>query len=109
METPNRIDIKDKTHFRRIGYDYYRVYFDATRHIAVYEMSKDGKHKGYEVIKGKKHKNPDGTIVFVYPSDEDFGIYGWYVNFVDENIEMEKISEKVHKLKIDGDVQVKKV
>lgn len=108
MERPNRVDIRDKAHFRRIGYDYYRVYFDAVRHIAVYEMSKDGKHKGYEVIKGKKYKNPDGTIVFTYPSDEDFGTHGWYINFADENIEMEKISERVHKLKITGDAQAKK-
>lgn len=33
---------------------------------------------GYEVVKGKKHKNPDGTIIFTYPSSEDFGSYGLF-------------------------------
>lgn len=105
MERPNRTDIKDKTHFRRIGYDYYRVYLDDERHIAVYEMEREGMHHGYEVIKGKKYKNPDGSIVYTYPSDEDFGTYGWYIYFADANLEMEKISEKLYKLKIDGDAQ----
>lgn len=29
-----------------------------------------------EVVKGKKYTNPDGSVVFVYPGDEDFGPYG---------------------------------
>lgn len=29
-----------------------------------------------EVVKGKRHVNPDGSVVFSYPGDEDFGAYG---------------------------------
>ena len=33
---------------------------------------------GYELIKAKKAKQPDGKIIYIYPSSEDFGRYGWY-------------------------------
>ena len=31
----------------------------------------------YELVKGRKSKNPDESIVYVYPSSEDFGTYGY--------------------------------
>lgn len=34
---------------------------------------------GYEVIKPKKYKNPDGSIVRTYPSTSEFGTYGSYL------------------------------
>ena len=33
----------------------------------------------YEVVKGKPKKNPNGEIVLVYPSDSDWGKYGYTV------------------------------
>jgi hypothetical protein len=33
----------------------------------------------YEVVKGVKHKNPDGTIVRTYPGSETWGTYGYTV------------------------------
>lgn len=33
----------------------------------------------YEVVKLKKYRNPDGEEVLVYPSDEDWGHYGYTV------------------------------
>ena len=36
------------------------------------------KDMGYEVVKGVKRMNPDGSIVYVYPVDEQFGVYGFY-------------------------------
>lgn len=33
----------------------------------------------YEVVKGVKRKNPDGTIVHAYPSSESWGTYGYTV------------------------------
>lgn len=33
----------------------------------------------YEVVKGKKYKNPDGEIVYVYPSENDWGVYGYTI------------------------------
>lgn len=37
-----------------------------------------GTHNGNEIVIPIKHKQPDGTIVRVYPSTEQFGKYGWY-------------------------------
>lgn len=34
---------------------------------------------GYEVIKPRNRKNPDGTVVKRYPSSSDFGTYGWFL------------------------------
>lgn len=39
---------------------------------------KIGTLMGYEVIIPVKHKNPDGTIVYSYPSSEQFGSKGWF-------------------------------
>ena len=33
----------------------------------------------YEVVKGKPYTNPSGEKVFVYPSDNDWGIYGYTI------------------------------
>ena len=38
-----------------------------------------GKLMGYEIVKPKKVKNPDGSIVFRYPSSDDFGKNGWFL------------------------------
>ena len=72
-------DIKDKIIFKRVNSTYYRVYYDDDKHIAVYDIVRDddGEHKGYEIVKGIKYLNPDGSICYRYPSDEDFGIYAW--------------------------------
>lgn len=34
----------------------------------------------YEVVKGVKRKNPDGTIVYSYPNSERWEIYGYTVD-----------------------------
>lgn len=72
-------DLKEKKKFRRVGYDYSNIYLNNTTHCGVWELSREGKIYGYEVVKGRKYKNPDGNIVYTYPSDEDFGAYGWYI------------------------------
>lgn len=35
--------------------------------------------RSYEVVRGKKYTNPDGNVVYRYPCDEDFGLYGYAV------------------------------
>lgn len=37
-----------------------------------------GTKNGNELVLPVKHKQPDGTIVYVYPSTEAFGRNGWY-------------------------------
>lgn len=43
---------------------------------------------GYEIVKPVKRKNYDGSIVYVYPSSSQFGLYGW---FLPPNTKREKI------------------
>lgn len=31
----------------------------------------------WEVVRPKKYINPDGNVVMVYPSTNDWGLYGW--------------------------------
>lgn len=77
-------DISQKMTFRRAGYDYKNILFDEEHHCGIWKMSKkiDGivKDMGYEVVRGVKRKNPDGSIVYCYPNDEQFGIYGFYTH-----------------------------
>lgn len=77
-------DIKERKEFDRIGYHYTQVKADNENHIYLYEMKHNDPnvkipYSQYELVKGKKHTNPDGNIVYSYPGDEDFGTYGWYI------------------------------
>lgn len=75
-------DIKDKKEFTRIGYRYTQVKAYDEHHIYLYRMERMEKplpYYQYELVKGVKRKNPDGNIVYVYPTDEQFGQYGWYI------------------------------
>ena len=44
-------------------------------------MVRNGKETlvGYEIVIPVKYKNPDGSIVRVYPSSSQFGTKGWYL------------------------------
>lgn len=78
-------DISEKMRFSRIGYDYECVFYNQDFHCGVWRMTKkdSGRFGGYEVVKGIRHKQPDGSFVWSYPGDEDFGRYG----FFDYNLE----------------------
>ena len=82
MEKIVKKSISEKMTFRRSGCDYKNIVFNEEHHCGIWKMSKeiDGvvKDMGYEVVKGVKRKNSDGSIVYVYPGDEEFGIYGFY-------------------------------
>lgn len=65
-------DVSTLEEFDRFGYHYTKI--ESGENYCVWKMSTGG----YELWKRKKHKNPDGTIVWAKPSDEDFGTYGWY-------------------------------
>ena len=82
IEKTVRKDISEKMTFRRAGCDYQNIVFNEEHHCGIWKMSKeiDGvvKDMGYEVVKGVKIMNPDGSIVYVYPSDKHFGVYGFY-------------------------------
>lgn len=55
--------------------------YDEEKHIYVYERyNHNGRLFGYELVKGKKYKNNDGSIVYTYPSSSDFGTYGYFIS-----------------------------
>lgn len=66
-------DISERLTFNRRGYNYKNIYLNNEKHTGIWEVSLKGSFQGYEIIKGIKAKNPDGRIVYTYPSDERFG------------------------------------
>lgn len=89
-----KTDIKDKIEFDRAGYHYKRVYEDSTNRIYVYQLFTGALYSQYEVVKGKKKKQPDGTDVYIYPGDEDFGVYGYYICGTEEKCQ-EQIKKRI--------------
>ena len=73
-------DISEKMRFSRCGYDYECLYYNQDFHCGVWKMKSKGTGRfcGYEVVRGFRYKQPDGSIVYRYPSDEQFGTYGFY-------------------------------
>lgn len=90
-------DINKKKEFNRIGYHYARVWGDEDNHIYVYQIRNELPYYQFEVIKAKKVKNPDGNVVYAYPSNDDFGKYGWFIGGNTKNCNL-KISQKLSEL-----------
>lgn len=85
-------DIEERLEFDRCGYHYVNICLDTEKKAGIWELRKDNKCYGFEVVKGKKHKNSDGSVVYAYPSDEQFGTYGWYLVGKNAlNISLEKL------------------
>lgn len=102
MEQIYKTDLKTQKNFRKFGEDFSKIWSDDEHHIYVFKRVKvynldDGKTKeviSYEVIKGVKAKNPDGTIVYAYPSSEQFGKNGYYISG-NEKYCKERISKRI--------------
>ena len=69
-------DLTERFEFTRAGYRTICICYDKENHKGIWELRKDGSCRGYEVVKGVKTKNPDGSVVYVDPSSEQFGKYG---------------------------------
>lgn len=98
MKEIYRTDISNKKVFKRIGCTYYQVYADNDKHIYIYDIiNPDGEHRGYEIVKGRKCTNPDKSIVYRYPTDEEFGLYAWTTIGTENtyNFEMEQVVSKM--------------
>ena len=68
-------DIKEQNEFKKYGEQFRKIFADDEKHIYVFSRN----NTDYEVIQGVKKKNPDGNIVYAYPSSEQFGSYGYYI------------------------------
>ena len=74
------IDISERKTFKMFGELFILIAHNIEHNTYLYKrikLSKNGygRTTGYEIVKPIKRKNPDGTIVYVYPSSEQFG-YG---------------------------------
>lgn len=75
-----RKDISEVKTFEKYGDAFTQVKHNEETGWWLYErVNKETGKKHYEVVRGKKYKNPDGNIVFCYPSDEDWGTYGYTI------------------------------
>lgn len=82
MDNIYRIDISEKKEFTFDGDTLKQKYcYDEDKHIYVYERyNHRGRLFGYELVRGVRHKNPDGSIVYLYPCSEQFGTYGYFIS-----------------------------
>ncbi len=90
-----RTPIEDKIEFNRIGYHYKRVWSDNEKKVYVYKLEHlDSKipYYQFEVVKGAKKGD-----IYTYPSDEQFGVYAWYICGTSK-ICNQKISQKLSNL-----------
>lgn len=75
-------DLKDIDSFEKFGELFKKICADDDNHIYVFRREKQRPDKmvvSYEVVRGVKYKNPNGSIVYHYPSSEQFGTYGFYI------------------------------
>lgn len=75
-------DISEKKEFTFEGDTLKQKYcYDEDKHIYVYERyNHSGRLFGYELVRGVRRKQPNGEIVYVYPSSEQFGKYGYFIS-----------------------------
>lgn len=69
-----RKDISEMKEFTKYGDTFKQIRHNPETGWWLYDRG-----NSYEVVKGKKYKNPDGNYVYVYPCDEDWGTYGYTV------------------------------
>ena len=72
-------DLKNLNDFEKYGDKFTKIYADDENHIYIYKRVSRYGVAAFELVKGVKAKNPDGSIVYRYPSSEQFGISGWYI------------------------------
>lgn len=63
----------------------------------LYERYHNGRLLGYEIVQPVKHKNPDGTTVYSYPSTGQFGKNGWFLPSTCDNLDIRYYLESHNK------------
>lgn len=74
MKAPFRKDISELKEFRKYGDTFKQIKNNPETGWWLYE-----RETHYEVVKGKKYVNPDNSVVYVYPSENDWGVYGYTI------------------------------
>lgn len=76
-----KIFVKDISELKEFSHDGTLLKFQEITEEGWYIYQRyfnDGRLMGFEVVRPKKRKNPDGSIVRIYPSTTQFGSYGLY-------------------------------
>jgi hypothetical protein len=71
-------DISEMKEFTKYGDTFRQIRNNPETGWWLYERRGKG-NRSYEVVKGKKFTNPDGTTVRCYPSSNDWGNYGYTI------------------------------
>lgn len=81
LEDIKRTDIKDKKEFTIQGDKLVQLEeVDPVNRIYVYgRYTSSGVLYAYEVVKGVRYKDSDGSIIYMYPSSEMFGSKGYFL------------------------------
>lgn len=95
-------DIRDINKFEKYGSTFSKIWGDDEHHLYVFKRTKN--RTDYEVVRGVKKKNPDGSIVYTYPSSENFGINGYYIMGIPENLSKSRIVCRLKQFYSDVDV-----
>lgn len=87
MSKFNYRDARDIQEFDRAGYHYRKV--EGNEEYILWKMEREGiSYSNYELWLRINAKNPDGSVVWRKPSDEDFGRYAWYICGNEEKCQM---------------------
>ena len=73
--------ISEKKEFTKWGELFTQVDYNPETGLYLYSRSKPNKDEeikvsSWEVVKGKPHKNPDGSTILAYPGTNDWGKWG---------------------------------
>lgn len=99
-------DIKDKKEFTFQGDKLvqYKSYGDGWWLYKRYNHYSNFNFMGWELVKGVRRKQPNGEIVYIYPSSEQFGTYGLFLpqRYTEEEC------DKSHTKKVEEEMKRKK-
>lgn len=73
MKAIFKTDISKIDGYSSAGMWWKKVYADDEKHIYLFQAREDL----YEMMVGRKAKQPDGTYVYRKPSSDEWGAYGW--------------------------------
>lgn len=86
-------DVKEIDNFTKYGEKFSKVFADDEKHIYVFKRESKNGVISWEIFKSYAKKNPDGSIVYYYPSSNDFGCNAFYVGGAYSNIAMSKLKK----------------
>lgn len=73
-------DLSELKEFRNKSYNLKQINYNPDNHIGIWEVyGVDNKICGYEIVRGVLTLDNNFNTYWTYPTEEQFGDYGWYV------------------------------